>query len=304
MTLFYKNKSKFIEKRHKYCYYINIEGEMERKKRNIILPFLIIIIILLLGTTGYLVYDKYNTKDDTKEENSNEQSISLEITEDLMNTTMNLFNSPYTSVQLHGYFYKINKQLVKKMDEDALLNMAIYKAKIAKFKNESIKYDGETKYYFDQDEIDAIAIELFGENVKLNHKTITVDAETYIFNNSDKRYEIVYLGGKGGPTSSIYTKLYKVEKTDDTVSIIIRFAYLKMEEIENITASDDELYEYKVYNSMNAIKENYIDSIELHSCTNCSIGIGYANENKLPQYKFTYKLNNGNTIFYSVEKIN
>ncbi|NLA33927.1 MAG: hypothetical protein GX861_03610, partial [Tenericutes bacterium] len=139
---------------------------MERKKRNIILPFLIIIIILLLGTTGYLVYDKYNTKDDTKEENSNEQSISLEITEDLMNTTMNLFNSPYTSVQLHGYFYKINKQLVKKMDEDALLNMAIYKAKIAKFKNESIKYDGETKYYFDQDEIDAIAIELFGENVK------------------------------------------------------------------------------------------------------------------------------------------
>jgi hypothetical protein len=40
---------------------------MERKKRNIILPFLIIIIILLLGTTGYLVYDKYNTKDATKE---------------------------------------------------------------------------------------------------------------------------------------------------------------------------------------------------------------------------------------------
>lgn len=270
---------------------------MEQKKnpKGLIIT-LILTIVVLLGGLGYFGYDKYyiNSCSNTNNQNSNQNNnqnnnqtdTDIIITTDMMNQTMNIFNSQY-SISLFGYFYKANQLLVSNMDNKALLYMAVNKASI----------EGSNNTTIDQAKVDSAAKELFGKQITLNHETIVVDGETYTYDKNTQKYNVNYEGGKGGPVDFVSSTTSSIEKTEDSLSIIVTFAYIHFNDSSNGS-------NYEVYNSMDFTNVNKLGAFDLSNLEmKLKYGFESAIESKLPQYKFTYKSENGHPIFYSVEKV-
>lgn len=272
----------------------NKEEEKNKSKdriiNNLLLIVVLILLIYILFATGVIKINKTNKITPKNEETENiEESTKLKTTDPLVTTL-------YKNVELgrsynalrHYYFYSYDKLFVKYMDDAFIKEMALSKLTLQ-----------------DENNIDANILRkqfesIVGNNTIYKDRTFQTQCSTLKYDSTKNIYNITKnqaCNMTKEDNNDYFDKIISAYKYSDRIEIITRVGYLEEEK---------ELVSEGVYQSTGKmIIKKDMDSSEV---------IGTYTENldqikkkidytKLPQYKYTYRLDSNKYYFYSVEKI-
>ncbi len=270
------------------------EGKKEQSKDRIINNFLLLVVLILLVyilfATGVVKINKLDKAAPKNEETEElEEKIKLKITDPLIT---NLYKSvelgrSYQALR-HYYFYSYDKLFVKYMDDAFIKEMALSKLTLQ-----------------DENSIDANIIKrqfesIVGNNTIYKDRTFQTQCSTFKYDQTKNIYNITKNQNcnlSKEDNNDYFDKIISAYKYSDRIEIITRVGYLEEEK---------ELVGEGVYQSTGkTLIKRDMDASEV---------IGTYTENldqikkkvdysKLPQYKYTYRLDNNKYYFYSVEKI-
>lgn len=270
------------------------EGKKEQSKDRIINNFLLLVVLILLVyilfATGMVKINKLDKAAPKNEETEElEEKIKLKITDPLIT---NLYKSvelgrSYQALR-HYYFYSYDKLFVKYMDDAFIKEMALSKLTLQ-----------------DENSIDANIIKrqfesIVGNNTIYKDRTFQTQCSTFKYDQTKNIYNITKNQNcnlSKEDNNDYFDKIISAYKYSDRIEIITRVGYLEEEK---------ELVGEGVYQSTGkTLIKRDMDASEV---------IGTYTENldqikkkvdysKLPQYKYTYRLDNNKYYFYSVEKI-
>lgn len=270
------------------------EGQKEQSKDRIINNFLLIIVLILLVyilfATGVVRISKLS-KTTTK----NEETENLE-EKTKLKTTDPLITSLYKSVELgrsnralrQYYFYSYDKLFVKYMDDAFIKEMALSKLTLQ-----------------DENNIDANILKkqfesIVGNNTTYKDRTFQTQCSTLKYDSTKNIYNIKKnqnCNQTKEDNNDYFDKMITAYKYSDRIEIITRVGYLEEEK---------ELVGEGVYQSTGkTIVKKDMDSSEIigtytESLDQIKKKVDYT---KLPQYKYTYRLDSNKYYFYSVEKV-
>lgn len=287
--------------------------EVKNNTNKLLIVIIILLSLLVIGLGGYFVYTNIDnpnenneqTETENKEENKNKdentkvESISIysQTVQDAMKKiepitceSDNVAFCYYEEVkgEYYGLLYRNNKLLAKDLSTKIKLDLAarnIEREQYTPIENSCIKSVSENifiqKYH-----------DIFGKSS--TYQWVDNSEQPYPFIYSHKKDNRVYTkscgGDSMGPGHLIITELSYAEKMDDELYIYELMAVISSKENEE---------KAKVYNDLD--EKNLITS-DLFSVVNSQELFGkYAN--KLSEYKYTFKLEDGNYYFYSVEKV-
>lgn len=250
-------------------------------KKNIII---VILIIALLGSVGYTVYDKVlkegsaAEKEPSQEETTKETEEYLETTDQLVLDTMDKIDSAL------DYYCGTEKEYMKteKVTVQDITNEFAYATVMTKLMT-------DTNSPVPASQLDKAIDETFGKDYQFEHKTYrscpgyTYDAESGYYN-----FAGAECGGTCGPSNE--KEIVKVRKTDKTLEIYERivFANTDMSEGDKVAYCKDVNLEQVVgYLSSSDIQYNKEEVQKIVS--------------KGSLYKFTFNLEDGTYVFVSSE---
>lgn len=251
-------------------------------KKNIVIA---ILIIALVGVVGYIGYDKFylvekSVKTDEKQEEQTEDSKEevLETTDKTVLTAINKIDSAW------GYYCGTDSvyMTTKKVTTADISNDFAYVTVMNKLAT-------DTNSPVPASRLDKAIDETFGKDYQFKHQTYR-SCPLYSYDETTGYYNFTgsECGGTCGPTN--IKRIVKAIKKDQTLEIYIRvifsnpeiaegdrYSYCKDSNLEQIVGYLS--YEDRIYN-----EEQVTDLVSKGSL-----------------YKFTFKLENGNYVFYSSE---
>jgi hypothetical protein len=284
---------------------------MEKKNTGLIV-LVIVLSLLVVGLGGFIVYDKVlsnNEVENNYNSSNNDSNVSSEndgvlwINDESVKELYNMVvfydgyyydtKSPYYN---SWYFYENKDVDLNNISNDTKLNMACARLEA----NDKIKNENDS-YYFNASDLELELKKIFGEDVKYElSKTVS---GIYDYNETTKRYvRADGLGGGGDGTAPVVKhELYKAVKNGDEIILYEKFAYAKVEIINNGTSS--KLKIYKDLNKKNIINEDmerYYDGGYYYGYDRIRLSDYY---DKISMVKYTFKKGNDNSYYFSSSKI-
>ena len=260
--------------------------------------FVGVVLSVIVGLAGFIVYDKVLTKSDNErvesnssvdvKNNENEVITDLSLDSTIVKSLRNIINS-----DSEEHLYKNNKVIFA--DEDITLKLTIAATYISNlFMTDEYGYDCSNGIcgisYTSEDKIKNAYYEIFGKDSKYNRSNFYVynNCGTYSWSEENNRYEAKMSFGCGGAWCGIpmikpaYAKL------------ITSFSENRIEIYDYFYYSECEGGYYSDYNKTNLITDSNISEEELFN--------NYTD--KLGMYKYTFvDEGNGNYVFTSVERV-
>lgn len=275
---------------------------MKERKFNYI-PFIIILILLIMGLSGYIVYDKFlsNNSEPIENNNNNDENndinkddgINLDLSSDLVKD----LSSKVIGSAHSYYFYKRDKIIIE--DEPMSFKLSLASELVEpKSLGWDCQNDKEGIIYIDEGSLKNAYYEIFGSNIKYEkvssfYKSI---CETVEFNwsSTNNRYEAKGVCGcGGGPIDGFVTQLAYAKKVKDN-----KETKIELYEYFALSIWEDEESKYKYYSDYN--KTNFI-GLDVH---NSKIDFFNKYSEQLGLYKYTFvQDNNGTYVFTSVERV-
>ncbi len=262
---------------------------MEKRSFNkkILLGIILFIVILLI--IGIFFVTKNSKKESTKEPTEQEEGkkSSLESITDyyMLISSLNITGLP---TDYFGYFFQRDSYVRLDVDNYIKIYMAI-----RKIMNEDIdKYKDTTKTItIDQKSVEQAVEELFGENTKLSHESLTGNSCSYSAFQYDKDKK-AYIQKPGecaeDQTMSILMEQVDTKSTEQTKELTVAMAFV---DFTYHTESNRVIFEY--YKDIN--KQEPIGISEQYDLESFRTLVN--------NYKFTFTKKNDNFVFDKVEKI-
>ena len=309
--------------------------EYNEKRSNLGLKIcLVVLSILVIGLSGFIVYDKFisenNNQNKTEEKdknnatptptnkpseaskteavNLNDEQISL-----LINYIMNIYDNESEIYGVYrvaegrskdGLFYhKNDKQIINNIDSNIKLEMLS-----SKIYNEYMTSSGIYEKTFTKAEVDKLYHELFGLSASsIKYTSNTCPSLT------EENGKVIVKSGCGnilgpGYHYSIITQFYKAEKTANELYLYQLVGYPKYDNESNLEALHSFEDDFTIYKDFDLTTKTSGTNKKLYDE---NIKFQYANhgynltkiKEELDSYKYTFKLEDGNYYFYSVEKM-
>lgn len=304
---------------------------MENKQKSklglgILIGVLIAVIILL---TGYIVYDKVIDKDKNNTEEKNQDNITptntpAEISKTepvnlddekvsaLISYIMNVYDN---ETEMYGtykvetgrnkvglFYHKNDKQIIDNIDSNVKLEML--SSKIYNEYMKSLASSGVYEKTFTKTEIDKLYHELFGSNASSIKYTSNTCPSL-----KEENGKVVIKSGCGnmyGPGFhySIITQFYNAEKTANELYLYQLAGYPKYDDESNLEALHDFNDDFTIYKDFDLTIKTAGTNVNLKVPNDNVMYYDLIKiKEELDSYKYTFKLENGNYYFYSVEKI-
>ena len=280
---------------------------MEKSKNTGLVVTIIILVIALLGASGFIVYDKFiNTTPNEKEEEKVEDNNKEDNTETEVSTENFLIKSLYNMVQFPAdnyfekwYFYKNPKVNFNTIDNDIKLWMAYTQIPDSAIKEKTADNMDNMIRYFDISELDIAMQKVFGNDISYSKDSfypISCECE-YKYDSTNNQYSCV-VNGCGGPnTSYVLGSLYKAFKNEESIILYEKFAYINIDKLVYDGSSIDNNYKDS------GIYKDVDSNILIEKINNLESKIDISNYyDKLSMVKYTFnKDENGQYHFYSSE---
>lgn len=250
-------------------------------KKNVIIA---ILLIALLGSVGYTIYDKVLKKENTPEKELQQEKTTketeeyLEITDQLVLDTIDKIDSAL------GYYCGTEKEYMKneKVTAKDITNELAYATVMTRLMT-------DTNSPIPASQLDKAIDETFGKDYQFEHKTyMTCPAYAYDAASGYYNFAEAECGGTCGPSNQ--KEIVKVRKTDKTLEIYERivFANIEMSEGDKVAyCKDVNLQQVVGYLSSTDIQYNKEEVQKVIS--------------KGSLYKLTFNLEDGNYVFASSE---
>ena len=282
------------------------------KKSNKILMILgIIICLAIIGICIYFVFDvttndKNESNNDVneqiKEPNIDTKEQELEVTEEdkvLAQELIDKFEILNSGINgIDPVLYEKNITLSTDLNNDIILVLALYQYKKKENPFSNLDWGGKGSVTVSSTKIKNYVNDIFGENFTYRND----DIPAWCFNGVNGSYDNnndVYVfsrpengcGGAGIPF--IINKIQNVKKYNDRIEITEKIGYIEY---------------YAASSCLSTILYNHPTEkvlIEKASCDDTDIDVLFNNNlDKLTSYKWTFKKNENNYYFYSIERLN
>lgn len=252
----------------------------------------IVLILILLGLAGFIVYDKFIDVNEVGKEQTNNEEIVDELGEVSITEYVDIYNNIKNILYcgLDTTYYNSDKVSVDSFNDDFLVRMAIYNMTSDDFKVNDLKVE----------DIEQWIKNAYGIDYKFDESKLTSNGNGFdgillsmgSYGAIYKDNKFVFSGaGCSGPIDMIYRTLYKAEKNSKTLILYEKVGYLK-----NTLNGDDT---YKLYKSLKDFnKVSFVADYNYNGKTYDEDMKKY-NDN-LPTYKYTFTKNNNE---YYLEKI-
>lgn len=286
----------------------------ESKGKNI---FIVILVLLVLGLSGYIVYDKFikNESDNKPEENVNEREEKTEYKS--LNITSNEVTSLYKRFDVlndregiggnfySGYLYRTDSLNDSEIPDDVKVLVGLDNALKECGTCETDADYGGSFLSIPKANLDKQVKKIFGnvEYKTVNTKAVDCSNQGYTYNQEKDTYETT-IYGCGGSFSKFRDEIIKAEKNDKELNIYVRVAFFEpitgndstdacaswyvMDCVTNVEVYSDYAKKNKIFDT----KEDYTQASFLEK-----------NKEKLPQYKLNFKISGNEYYFNSVTKV-
>lgn len=305
---------------------------MEKKNTGLIV-LVVVLVIALLGTSAFIVYDKVlsnNTKveNENTEENKNtnkvenqEKTENFDLNNSLVQNLYSMINLPVLK-DMNGYyyFYKNVKITIDNIDNDVKLYMAYSQLSDSDIIETKTPESGGGYFMsasFDIDKFDSAMKKTFGNNVtyiKDDFMPEGCDSYNFHYDDNSKQYKSDPLGGCGGGPSLryLFSEPYKAIKQNDNIILYEKFAFINIGDFNDEGDIDLDITIYKDVEFKNIIKKltkNVDYSEDAQIISNLELSEEFKNEISLDSYfdqmsmvKYTFKKGDNNSYhFYSSE---
>lgn len=251
-------------------------------KKNIIIA---VLLIALLGSVGYTVYDEVLKEENTTEKENQQEENVVEVKEEYLETTDQLVLDAMDKINSAlGYHCGTEKEYMKntKVTVQNITNELAYATVMTKLIT-------DTNTPISKAQVDKTIAETFGKNYQFEHKTYR-SCPTYTYDATTGYYNFAgaECGGTCGPSTE--KKIVKARKKDKTLEIYERiiFANTDMTEKDKIAyCKDVDLQQVVGYLSSSDIQYNQEEVQRIVS--------------KGSLYKITFNLEDGTYVFASSE---
>lgn len=270
-----------------------------RKNKNLIM-LVVILILALIMTTGYIIYDKLIVEGETEEKNDDnkvnttKEDIPEKLIEVDVNSTeiQNLFSNISHGLNSYcgvNYYYQDKKILASDLSNDLVFDIVL-----SQLYNDR-KTQGEL-YPFSQigdgftaNELDAKIKSTFGKNYSFTHRTIN-SCPVFEYDSVNQKYVINSSPGCGGTCGAAnLKKIVKALKNNQTIELYVRVLF---------AGGVDSIDYYKDYNKTQKVEGLEMDSNNLFPIESDN------NVAKGSLYKLTFENEDGNYVFVSSELVN
>lgn len=274
---------------------------MEKNKNNFI-PVVIVLIILLLGLSGYVVYDKFlsnigkNIENNDNNSNvNNDDVIILDLSSDLVKDLSSKVINNYSVSSI--YFYERDKIIIKDEPMSFKLSLASELVETKSLGNDC-QNGKEGILYIEEQELVNAYYGIFGSDIKYE-KVSSIDKSRYCsdefhWSNTNNRYEAKGVCGCGGGSID---------------GPITQLAYAK--QVKNSEKTKVELYEYFVLSVWDYEKSKYRYYSDFNETNLIEVNSNSSNDEffekyseQVGLYKYTFvQDDNGIYVFTTIEKV-
>lgn len=272
----------------------------ERKKNKGLIMLVVILVLALIMTTGYIVYDKFIAGGEVEEKNDDNKvnTIKEDISEQLVDVDVNsteiqdLFSNISHGLNSYcgiNYYYQDKKIFAGDLSNDLVFDIVL-----SQLYNDR-KAQGEL-YPFSQigdgftvNELDEKITSTFGKNYSFTHRTIN-SCPVFEYDSVNQKYVINSSPGCGGTCGAMnLKKVVRALKNDQTIELYVRVLF---------AGGVDTTDYYKDYNKRQKVEGLEMDSnnfFPIESDNNVAKG---------SLYKLTFENEDGNYVFVSSELVN
>ena len=272
----------------------------ERKKNKGLIMLVVILVLALIMTTGYIVYDKFIAGGEVEEKNDDNKvnTIKEDISEQLVDVDVNsteiqdLFSNISHGLNSYcgiNYYYQDKKIFAGDLSNDLVFDIVL-----SQLYNDR-KAQGEL-YPFSQmgdgftvNELDEKITSTFGKNYSFTHRTIN-SCPVFEYDSVNQKYVINSSPGCGGTCGAMnLKKVVRALKNDQTIELYVRVLF---------AGGVDTTDYYKDYNKTQKVEGLEMDSnnfFPIESDNNVAKG---------SLYKLTFENEDGNYVFVSSELVN
>ena len=268
------------------------------EKKQVNVP-VILLLVLLLCSVGYIGYDKFVAKEEKSESVS--EKVKADSKKENKEETKEENNNPTIKYNKDGLFVK---QLMDKIYKRTTtgLEEALYAKDVVKIEDLDTKYLNElvitnmptSDTFFSKKEFDDTAYMLFGKTLNIGSKIDSLCGVSYILSEGGHWYEKHNSeDGCGGTGFRYINKVVKVENDANHIYVYQKKGFQKGDEIcKNIQKNS-----YGYYEGVNPLKKvSFEDNDEK---------ITEELLDRLNEYKFTFTYDENNNIYYfeKVERV-
>ena len=272
----------------------------ERKKNKGLIMLVVILVLALIMTTGYIVYDKFIAGGEVEEKNDDNKvnTIKEDISEQLVDVDVNsteiqdLFSNISHGLNSYcgiNYYYQDKKIFAGDLSNDLVFDIIL-----SQLYNDR-KAQGEL-YPFSQigdgftvNELDEKITSTFGKNYSFTHRTIN-SCPVFEYDSVNQKYVINSSLGCGGTCGAMnLKKVVRALKNDQTIELYVRVLF---------AGGVDTTDYYKDYNKTQKVEGLEMDSnnfFPIESDNNVAKG---------SLYKLTFENEDGNYVFVFSELVN
>lgn len=272
----------------------------ERKKNKGLIMLVVILVLALIMTTGYIVYDKFIAGGEVEDKNDDNKvnTIKEDISEQLVDVDVNsteiqdLFSNISHGLNSYcgiNYYYQDKKIFAGDLSNDLVFDIIL-----SQLYNDR-KAQGEL-YPFSQigdgftvNELDEKITSTFGKNYSFTHRTIN-SCPVFEYDSVNQKYVINSSPGCGGTCGAMnLKKVVRALKNDQTIELYVRVLF---------AGGVDTTDYYKDYNKTQKVEGLEMDSnnfFPIESDNNVAKG---------SLYKLTFENEDGNYVFVSSELVN
>lgn len=285
---------------------------MKEKNRSGEIALIVILLIIVLGLVGYIIYDKKNNKCQTVEkENKKAETINLDVTSsEVVNlySKLDVLNSDtyVNSPDYFAYLYRKDTLKPEKLPDDVIVLIGLDNA-LSKCGDNCYKEmdNGSAVISISKDEVASEIKRIFGdiEYKDTNIPKINCSIGGYTFSNDT--YNTTAYGCGNESLNNISTRIVKAEKTDKEINIYVKVAFTimnvknggsscvewnEMDCVENVAVYGDYNKRYLIEKTSENVFYDSDKLFELYS-------------DKLSIFKYTFTKENNNYYFTDLNKI-
>ena len=272
----------------------------ERKKNKGLIMLVVILVLVLIMTTGYIVYDKFIAGGEVEEKNDDNKvnTIKEDISEQLVDVDVNsteiqdLFSNISHGLNSYcgiNYYYQDKKIFAGDLSNDLVFDIVLSQLYNDRKAQGELYPFSQIGYGFTVNELDEKITSTFGKNYSFTHRTIN-SCPVFEYDSVNQKYVINSSLGCGGTCGAMnLKKVVRALKNDQTIELYVRVLF---------AGGVDTTDYYKDYNKTQKVEGLEMDSnnfFPIESDNNVAKG---------SLYKLTFENEDGNYVFVSSELVN
>lgn len=272
----------------------------ENKKNRGLIVLVVILVLALVVTSGYIVYDKFIAKEEVEEKNKDNKKdeVSEETQDELVEVDVNSeeIQTLFTNISngLTSYcgvnnYYQDKKVLASDLSNDLVFDIVLSQLYNDRKAQGELYPFSQIGYGFTVNELDEKITSTFGKNYSFTHRTIN-SCPVFEYDSVNQKYVINSSLGCGGTCGAMnLKKVVRALKNDQTIELYVRVLF---------AGGVDTTDYYKDYNKTQKVEGLEMDSnnfFPIESDNNVAKG---------SLYKLTFENEDGNYVFVSSELVN